>query len=454
VKQIANKRERDKRIIEALVWRLGALSRAEIHQMTHLHRSDISRMVRELLNEKKLRESGRGDNRTGRKQVLLRLREKHAYVLSLAFDDQAVSAATLDLSPKVLSAVSEPTRLDCGIEGLMTQLVQCGKKALGQAGVSAHSLLGVGVASSGLINTRTGELVMSSTIDFCKRVPVGQILSRELGVATMVHNLARAKAVAERALGAGAMAADMIYVEYGRTGIGAGVIVDGQLLYGSGHSAGEFGHTHVTEDGPACRCGSFGCLEAVAGGRAIEGRIRKALAEGCNSLVMELAGHDAAKITGLTVLKAAGMGDKTCLAIVEQMATHLGLGLANLVNLFNPKVLVLDQRLDLAGNALLDQVVKVIRRQALRQSVQEVAIRFGQLGEEASVLGMATLVLEKHFEIPPLKPPRFMVESVSVPVRRNSTAQASDPEGLFVNQTTSVAPLWALANGASIKFSS
>lgn len=118
------------------------------------------------------------------------------------------------------------------------------------------------------------------------------------------------------------------------------------------------------------------------------------------------------------ILSTAKAGDKACAAIVEQAANYLGLGLANMVNLFNPSVLVLDQRLQLAGQGLLDQVIKVVKRQALSYSTRDMKIVFAKLSSEASVLGAGSITLEKHFEIPALKPPRFMIESVSKLPRR------------------------------------
>ena len=243
----------------------------------------------------------------------------------------------------------------------------------------------------------------------------------------MILNLAGAKAVAERTLGAGAMADDMIYVEYGKTGIGAGIISNGKLMHGARHAAGELGHTHMIEEGPACKCGSFGCLEAIAGAAAIQTRIQKAIADGGGSEVLALAGGNPANVSGWMILSAAKAGDKACAAIVEQAANYLGLGLANLVNLFNPSVLVLDQRLKLAGQGLLDQVIKVVKRQALSYSTKNMPILFGKLSE-ASVLGAGSIALEKHFEIPTLKPPRFMIESLSRLSRRGTQIE-SPPEG-------------------------
>ena len=425
IKHCKTQRERDLHVIEGLVRRFGSLSQVEIHELTHLQRSGISGLVRDLVKQGRLVEAGRSDNSIGRKRVLLRVNEEHGFFLGVGFDDEAVLAAVMDLRPRIRSLAREATRLEGGTNGLAHQLLSCAHEALRQADLRAESLLGIGVAGSGLVNSHEGTMVMSSTIESFKQVPLRRIFEKEFAVSVQVANFASAKAVAERTLGAGAMADDMIYVEYGKTGIGAGIITRGTLLHGAGHAAGELGHTHMTEEGPACKCGSFGCLEALAGAAAIEGRIRKAITEGSGSEVIALAGGNPAAVTGWMVLKASEMGDKTCSAIVEQAAKYLGLGLANLVNLFNPSVLVLDQRLKLAGQGLLDQVIKVVKRQALTYSTENLSIRFGNLGDEASVLGAGSIALEKHFEIPALKPPRFLIESISGPPHRRPSPETS-----------------------------
>jgi N-acetylglucosamine repressor len=432
LKHCKTQRERDLHVVEALVRRFGSLSQVEIHELTHLRRSAISGLARDLLKQRRLIEAGRSDNSMGRKRILLRLNEEHGFFLGVGFDDEAVLAAVMDLRPRIRSMVREDTRLEGGMNGLAHQLLSCAHEAVKQAGLKTESLLGIGLAGSGLVNSQEGTMVMSSTIESFKHVPLRRIFEKEFSVTVLLANFASAKAVAERTLGAGAMADDMIYVEYGKTGIGAGIISGGNLMHGAGYAAGELGHTHVTEEGPPCKCGSFGCLEALAGAAAIESRIRKAIAEGSGSEVVSLAGGDPDAVSGWMVLKAAQMGDKTCSAIVEQAANYLGLGLANLVNLFNPSVLVLDQRLKLAGQGLLEQVIKVVKRQALSYSTKNVNIRFGSLGAEASVLGAVSIALEKHFEIPALKPPRFLIESISGPphrgLRHETLAMAvSDP---------------------------
>ncbi len=426
MKHVETKSEWDKQVIRAVVRRFGPLSRVEIHKLTKLRLNTISSLVRELLNEGWLMEAGPSDNPMGRKQTLLRLNQEHSFVAGVEFDEELVIASTMDLSPRLKGAVKEPTYLDGGMEGLIQQLLSCTRRAIGQARAAGLPLIGIGIADPGLVNTRDGVVVTSSTIEFWRQVPLKDIFEREFKVPVLLESKTRARAIAERMFGAGEMIEDMIYVDYG-TGIGAGIILDGKLLHGHRWAVGEFGHTHMVEDDTACKCGSFGCLEALAGSAALESRIRKAISEGSTSRALALAGGNDDKISAWTVLEAARLGDKTCSAIVEQAGNYLGLGLANLVNLFNPSVIVLDRRLELAGEGLLDQIVRVVKRQALSHSTEDLEIRYARLGEDAGLLGVGLMILERHFEIPALKPPRFMVEALSEPAQHAATKRAENP---------------------------
>jgi glucokinase-like ROK family protein len=416
--------ERDKQVIQFLVRRFGTLSRVEIHRLTHLRLNTISSLVRELLVEGRLVEAGRSNNPSGRKQVLLRLNQEHSFVVGVEFDDEQVMASTMDLSPKMKSSIKEPTYLGGGMDGLIRQLICCARQAVDQIEASGHPVIGIGIADPGLVNTEDGVVVTSSTIGFWKQVHLKNILEKEFNIPVLVESKTRARAIAERTLGAGELIDDMVYVDYG-TGIGAGIIMDGKLLRGHRWAAGEFGHTHVGDVTTACRCGSFGCLEAVAGAMALESRIRKAISEGSTSRALALADGNADKISAKTVLTAAKLGDKTCSAIVKQAGDYLGLALANVVNLFNPSLIVLDRRLEEAGQGLLHQIVRVVKQQALSHSTEDLEIRFAKLGEEAGVLGVGLMLLERHFEIPALKLPRFMIESIPEPARDSTAAQTN-----------------------------
>jgi len=395
--------ERDKALITALIRREGQLSRIEIHRLTDLRPATITKLTKELLDEGRIEEAGRSDNPTGRKQVLLRSNVEFGFVVAVDFDAENVRAAVLDLAPRVRGPViQEPTVVDQGKGGLIAQLLRCTHRALDASGIAPEKVLGIGVGDPGLVNAVEGVSIFASTIEFWQQVPLREIFEAEFSTPTLIANNTRTKAAAERALGAGAGSADMIFIEYGR-GIGCGIITGGHLLEGSRWAAGEFGHTHVTEDGPACHCGSFGCLEAIAGIGALEAGARRAIAQGGFSQALSLAGGEVDQLTGWHVLQAARDGDKMSVALVESMATCLGLGLANLANLFNPSLIVLDKRLALGGDQLLEQIKRVVLRQALGHVTETLQFRYAALGDDASLLGPALLVVDRIFEMEPVR---------------------------------------------------
>jgi len=408
MKHVSTKILRDKAVILSVIRTFGSLSRVDINRLTHFRPSTISLLVRQMLKEGSIREAGTSNNPFGRKQVLLALQENLGYIVGIEFDPDFVTAAAMDLKPKILSEVRENTFLAGGPAGLIRQLVACAKSVMIKAGFEGKKPLGVALADAGVVNSREGIAVHMADIDFWKEVPLKEVFERECGCPFLLESNTRARTIAERALGAGQMADNLIFIDY-RAGIGAGIFADGRMIRGHVESAGEFGHTHVIQDGPACKCGSFGCLEAMVGASAIGARARRAVEQGGTSLVLELAG-DIDKITGWTVLEAANQGDKMCMSLVEDVGQYLGLGIANLVNLFNPSVVILSSSMKLAGQLLLDRISWVVKRQSLRYSVENLDIRYGSLGDESGVLGAGLVILEHLFEIPALKSPKFLVD--------------------------------------------
>jgi len=393
----------------AVVRRFGPLSRVDVHELTQFRPSGISLLVRELLEEGKLREAGPSNNPLGRKQTLLTINEGFGFVVGVEWDVDTLMAASLDLRPQIIALVTEPTNLTQGAEGLIRQLLSCTRKAIEQASSTGQIPLGIAVADPGLVDSEKGVTITSSQMEFWNNIPLQKIFEEEFGVPFLLESNTRAITIAERMLGAGEKTDDMVYIDY-RTGLGAGVVAGGSILRGSGESAGEFGHTHVIENGPACKCGSFGCLEAMTSAAALANKARKGVLEGGTSEVLSIAGKPES-ITGAHVLEAARRGDRMCSSVVEDMGNHLGLGIANLVNLFNPSVVVFGGLLGLAGKSLLEQIFRIVKRQALPHATENLQFRFAKLGPQAGVLGAGLLVLEKLFEIPALKPPKFLVSA-------------------------------------------
>jgi predicted NBD/HSP70 family sugar kinase len=393
---LKKKSQRDKHLIEALVYQQGPISRVGIHALTNLRRSTISLLTRQLLTEGKLIEAGPSDNPLGRKQILLELNRKFGFLVGVEFDDEQVTAGVMDLQPSMTRVISEATDLSHGKEGLLRQLQSAVRRVVAASRLPWSKLLGIGIADPGLVDTRRGVTTSSSTIDFWNDVPLTATFEKEFKVPVLVESKTRAKAIAEQMLGVGQREPNMIYLDYG-TGIGAGVIVDGKLLYGHNCGVGEVGHTNMVRSGPTCKCGSNGCLEAVAGAGAVENRTRKALSDGVSSRLLAMAQEDPSRITVWLVLEAARAGDKMCWNIVAEIAEEIGVAMANLVNLFNPAMIVFDQRLSGTGDEFLNLISRVVKSNALAGSASGLSLRFATLGREAGLLGVGLQILEKQF---------------------------------------------------------
>ena len=178
MRQIGKKSQRDKRLIEAVVRRFAPISRVGIHKVTNLRRTTISQITRELLEEGRLLEVGRSNNPLGRKQILLQLNANFGCIIGIEFDEDVVVCGVMDLAPTLQHLISEPTDLDHGLDGLVRQLQSCVMRAIQEFNVDPASLVGIGIADPGLVDSRQGITVTSSTIDFWKQAPLKRAIRR------------------------------------------------------------------------------------------------------------------------------------------------------------------------------------------------------------------------------------------------------------------------------------
>ena len=179
------------------------------------------------------------------------------------------------------------------------------------------------------------------------------------------------------------------------TGIGGGIIIGGELYLGACGSATEIGHMIIDVNGPECRCGNNGCLEALASGTAVARDAIRRIRQGEKSSLMEMAGGEAEEITAEMVATAARKGDSLALDALSQAAYYLGVGMVNLVNIFNPEMIVLGGGMAEQEELFIDPARRIVAARAFQISAQAVRIVTAQLGNEAGVYGAAVYVLEQ-----------------------------------------------------------
>jgi glucokinase len=269
-------------------------------------------------------------------------------------------------------------------------------EAMARAAAAVHTpdVVAVGVGAAGMVDHATGVLVYAPNIAW-RDVALGHVLRSALGVPASVDNDCTTAAYGEWRLGAGRGVDDMLYVGLG-TGVGGGIVSGGRLVRGAHGFAAEIGHIVVQPDGELCGCGNRGCWETVASGTAVGLQGRRAVARHPHSTIGERVKGDADAVTGVVVSEAARDGDVVARGILAEVGHRLGEGIAGLVNVLDPALVVVGGGAAQIGDLLLDPA-----RTAFRMTVEardrrpEVPIVEAALGPDGAAIGAALLALDE-----------------------------------------------------------
>jgi len=252
--------------------------------------------------------------------------------------------------------------------------------------------LGIGLGVPGLVDLRQGGLRIAPNLGW-KNIPVRQIWKERFNLPVFVENDAKASALGEYYFGVARGQDNFIYLHAG-LGLGAGIMIDGKLFRGSRGYASEVGHMIIDPNGEQCGCGKRGCWETLVGPRAVIRRFRQTLRQGVPSTVLHLAENDLDNVTFEKVANAALAGDAAALAAMQEVGGNLGFGIANLVNIFNPQMVVLGGELAYAGEILLPEIEKVVSANAMSIPAEDLIIAVSAFGPDGCVVGSASLVLD------------------------------------------------------------
>jgi len=315
-------------------------------------------------------------------------------VLGIDLGGTKILTAVTNAQGKILSRDHSITPAKEGQQAVVGSILESVGRALDQAHIVAADLAAIGLGAPGLSNPETGILFTSPNLPGWKDVPLRNIIEKELGRKAFLINDANAAAVGELYFGAGRGANNFVYITVS-TGIGGGIIIDGKIYTGSIGTAGELGHMVIDDEGPQCNCGNRGCWETLASGTALAREARHSIGEGVATSLLKYADGNIEKINAEDIHEAAQSGDKLANELIARTAYYLGVGLANLINIFNPEVIVIGGGLSNIGDMLLEPAFKEAGRRAFKQSYQSVRFSRAELGRNSGVLGAAAYALEK-----------------------------------------------------------
>ena len=370
-------KEHNKLLVLRTAYSQSNISRADIARTTRLTRTTVSDIVGELMDEGLLEEVGIGSSIGGKPPILLSVVDDARQLICLDLSDDFLQGALVNLRGKIARRVNMPAScqeeqatLNC-IFQLIDELIAA----------AAAPLVGIGIGSPGLIDSQNGIVREAVNLGW-KHVPLKQLLSERYGMPIYVSNDSHVAALAEFTFGALRGTPNLVVIKVGR-GIGSGIVINGQIFYGDGFSAGEIGHLTVVEDGELCRCGKYGCLETVSSTRAILERVQRENGLGIVSLD--------------TLSRSFELGNKRVADAVGAAGHYLGSVIAELITILNVNNIILSGYFTGFGDSFLELVHAEVNNRVLSKMVDETRLSYSTLGTDSVILGASALVLSKEF---------------------------------------------------------
>jgi len=364
----------------------GPISRAELARLTGLTRTTVGDVVSALIGEGLAREVGRGPSTGGKAPILLEVVDDARHVIGLDLGEFVFRAAVVDLRGHIQRSIERPVG---GLDGdralevvheLITELTGGGARG---------TLLGIGVGTPGIVDVATGTIRYAANLDW-QDLPLGEILRSRYDVPVRVANDSRAAALAIQ-LFSERRSSNLVAITVGR-GIGAGVVLAGELFHGDSFGAGEIGHTVVEPDGSECRCGRFGCLETVASSRALVARAQEIARDHPESALAKAADPDRA-LTLDDVVAALEAGDEETRRAVVAAGRYLGQVVATLIGVLDIERIVLHGSMASLGEPWLEAVRDEAGRRSLTLLSQRVTFELAPPIGDLVAIGASALLL-------------------------------------------------------------
>ncbi|HSK28229.1 MAG TPA: ROK family transcriptional regulator [Jiangellales bacterium] len=371
----------------------GPLSRVELADRLGVSRTTMAVEVARLVEQELAAEVGPAASRGGRRSTLVDLAPGVRFV-GIAVGATGMSVAVTDGRLAVLGQRHRDVDVRQGPEQVLAIAIDLVREVLAEQGVERPS--GVGIGVPGPVDFHGGVPVSPPIMPGWDEYPVRDVLSRELGCPVLLDNDVNVMALGEQHSGVARSARDFLFVKIG-TGIGCGIVVDGQLYRGVDGCAGDIGHIRVEEFGPTCACGNTGCLEAFFGGAALA-RDAVAAARGGRSPALGALLESKGDLSAADVAIAMAQGDPQAIQMVRDGGRRVGVVLAGLVSFFNPGLIVIGGRVSRLGHSLLAEIRGVVYRRSLPLATGNLPVVLSEMGDDAGTVGAARLISDVVFD--------------------------------------------------------
>jgi glucokinase len=316
---------------------------------------------------------------------------KAEYVVGVDLGGTKIFAGIFDSSLECVGTSKVSTKSQRGVETVIERIERSIQDAVDEADLTMKQIAGVGIGAPGAVDFQTGSVIFAPNMEGWKDVPLKKELEKQLGVPVFVENDANIAVLGVHVAELKSKPRHVVGIFVG-TGIGGGLIINGELYSGFNHTAGEIGHMVIDVNGPKCGCGNKGCFEALASRTAIFQRIKAGIKDGEKTLLTEMLGDALEDLRSGDLRKAMRRGDKFVGKVIEQTAEYIGIGVANLVNILGPEVVVLGGGvIEALADEMTPIISKTAKEHAMPGTMKGVEIIASKLGDNAGITGAAVL---------------------------------------------------------------
>ncbi|MEK5214249.1 MULTISPECIES: ROK family protein [Psychrobacillus] len=358
------------------------ISRASVASQVGLNKGTVSSLVNDLLEEHLIYESGPGESSGGRRPVMLLFNEKAGYSIGIDLGVNYLLGVLTDLNGNIHTE-KQITFKNLNYEEIEIKLFETIEYLLKSTPESPHGVIGIGVGVPGIVD-KDDNILLAPNLNW-RNINLKEVLEERYNIPIIIENEANAGAYGEKNFGAGKDFENVIYVSAG-IGIGVGLILNDSLYKGSNGFSGELGHMTIQAGGAKCRCGNEGCWELYASEQALVRQAEK----------LDIP-SDMQDLEGLVTL--AESGNDEIIALFEQTGDYLGIGINNIINIFNPQQVIIGNRLAYSEKWLKDSLNKRISNQALWFQQNDLQIDFSELSTRSTALGVAAFSIENFLSV-------------------------------------------------------
>jgi len=391
--RIGKKKHFQKKRIVRLLYLNEVSTISEIIENMELSTPTIQSLLDELSAEGLIEVKGSGASKGGRRPILYGLTENSLFIIAIDIGRETTRIAIFNNKNEIISGIKYfPIKLENNLK-VLNQVIKYTNETVKNSGIDTSRIVGVGISMPGLVDYNKG--INHSYLNFDP--PPKVILEKEFNRPVFIINDAQAKALAEFHYGKAKGKKNVLVIHLG-SGLGTGIILNGKPYFGTHGFSGEFSHIPMIDNGYLCTCGKRGCLETVASGMALTRFINNGLKKGEMSAITSLVNGKLENINYKTVLKAANDGDQFAIKGLQEIGLELGKGLAILVQILNPELIIIGGKMASAGRYLLSPIEQSLHQYTIPIICNDVEIVLSELGDKANLLGSVLYLMESVFE--------------------------------------------------------